>query len=143
MHLKKEAEEQAERISCPEPWRAHPHLALLSRAVLALWGLWGWERTAGLTVVVWLILTENYRVKENQDVVHGTNSVFSYVHMCSIAQLCPALWDPITHQAPLSMRFSCRNTGVSCHFLLQGVFPTRGLNPHLLHSHIGNRILYH
>ena len=25
------------------------------------------------------------------------------------------------------------NTGVSCHFLLQGLFPTQGLNPPLLH----------
>ena len=30
------------------------------------------------------------------------------------------------HQAPPSMRFSRRNTGVGCHSLLQGVFPTRG-----------------
>ena len=26
-----------------------------------------------------------------------------------------------------------KNTGVGCHFLLQGIFPTQGLNPHLLH----------
>ena len=25
-----------------------------------------------------------------------------------------------------------KNTGVDCHFLLQGIFPTQGLNPHLL-----------
>ena len=29
--------------------------------------------------------------------------------------------------------FSGKNTGVSCHFLLQGIFPTQGLNPCLLH----------
>ena len=33
--------------------------------------------------------------------------------------LCP--WDP-----------PGKNTGVSCHFLLQGIFPTQGSNPHLL-----------
>ena len=27
-----------------------------------------------------------------------------------------------------------KSTGVSCHFLLQGIFPTQGLNPHLLTS---------
>ena len=37
----------------------------------------------------------------------------------------------IAQQAPLSMEFS-RNTGVGCHFLLQGIFLTQGLNPHLL-----------
>ena len=26
-----------------------------------------------------------------------------------------------------------KNTGGGCHFLLQGIFPTQGLNPHLLH----------
>ena len=28
--------------------------------------------------------------------------------------------------------FSCKNTGVGCHFLFQGIFPTQGLNTHLL-----------
>ena len=27
-------------------------------------------------------------------------------------------------------------TGVGCHFLLQGIFPTQGLNPGLLHCHL-------
>ena len=37
-------------------------------------------------------------------------------------------------QAPLSMGiFPGKNSGVGCHFLLQGIFPTQGLNPHLLH----------
>ena len=33
-----------------------------------------------------------------------------------------------------------KNIGVGCHFLLQGIFPTRGLNPGLLHC---REILYH
>ena len=33
-----------------------------------------------------------------------------------------------------------KNTGVGCHFLLQGIFPTQGLHPSLL---LGRRILYH
>ena len=36
-------------------------------------------------------------------------------------------------QAPLSMEFSMESTRVDYHFLLQGIFPTKGLNPHLLH----------
>ena len=36
-----------------------------------------------------------------------------------------------THQAPLSMDFSGKNTGVSCHAHLQGIFPTQGKNPGL------------
>ena len=41
--------------------------------------------------------------------------------------LCP--WD-----------FPGKNTGMGCHFLLQGIFPTQGLNSHLLHC---RQILYH
>ena len=41
--------------------------------------------------------------------------------------LCP--WD-----------FPGNNTGVGCHFLLQHIFPTQGLNPGLLHC---RQILYH
>ena len=35
--------------------------------------------------------------------------------------------------------FPGKNTGVGCHFLLQGVFPTQGSNPslfHLLHCQV-------
>ena len=36
--------------------------------------------------------------------------------------------------------FPDKNTGVGCHFLLQGIFPTQGPNPHLL---LDRRVLYH
>ena len=36
-------------------------------------------------------------------------------------------------QAPLSMEFSRQESGVGCHFLLQGIFQIQGLNPWLLH----------
>ena len=39
----------------------------------------------------------------------------------------------VASQAPLSMRFSSENTGVGCHFFLQGMFPTQESNPGLLH----------
>ena len=45
----------------------------------------------------------------------------------------------VDHQAPLSMEFSRKNTGMGCHFLLQGIYPTRGSNPGLLHF---GQILY-
>ena len=42
---------------------------------------------------------------------------------------------PLTaaHQARLSMEFSRQNTGVGCHFLLQGIFLTQGSNLYRLH----------
>ena len=41
------------------------------------------------------------------------------------------LWT-IAHQVPLSMGFFRKDTGVGCHFLLQGVFQTQGSNPLLM-----------
>ena len=44
-------------------------------------------------------------------------------------------------QAPLSMEFSPgKNTGMGCHFLLQGIFLTQGLNSGLPHC---GQTLYH
>ena len=39
----------------------------------------------------------------------------------------------VARQAPLSMGLPRQDTGVGCHFLLQGVFLTQGSNPHLLY----------
>ena len=39
-----------------------------------------------------------------------------------------------------------KNTGVGCYFLLQGIFPTQGSNPHLLHLlhwHLDSLLLCH
>ena len=43
-------------------------------------------------------------------------------------------------QAPLPMDFPGKNTGVGCHFLLQGIFPTKGSNLDLPHC---RETLYH
>ena len=52
-----------------------------------------------------------------------------------VAKSCLTLAAPWTaaHAAPLFMGFPGWNTGVGCYFLLQGIFPTQGLNPALLH----------
>ena len=39
--------------------------------------------------------------------------------------------------------FPGKNTGMNCHFLLQGIFPTQGSNPHLLHCQVGSLPLSH
>ena len=60
---------------------------------------------------------------------------FNCAVRCLIAQLCLTLWDPwtVAHQAPLSMRFSRQGYQSGLRFLLQGIFPSQGLNPGLLH----------
>ena len=43
----------------------------------------------------------------------------------------PTLWDPMDCSQPGSSvhrDFPGKNTGLGCHFLLQGIFPTQGLN---------------
>ena len=44
-------------------------------------------------------------------------------------------------QAPLPVDFSGKNTGVACHFLLQGIILTQRWNPHLCPLHC-RQILY-
>ena len=64
------------------------------------------------------------------------------VHAKSL-QSCLTLWDTMDHSLLVSSLLCDspgKNTGVGCHALLQGIFPTRGYNPGLPHC---RRILYH
>ena len=84
--------------------------------VLSLRSWWGWEHR--IWAGRWLLC------------------VLCYCFMLrACAQSCLILWDPMDCS---SLSFSVRgifhkNTGVGCHFLLQGIFPTQGSKPHLLH----------
>ena len=58
--------------------------------------------------------------------------------LCLVAQSCLTLWDLMHYKPPGSFVYgdsSGKNTGVGCHVLQQGIFPTQG-------SHC-RRILYH
>ena len=60
-----------------------------------------------------------------------------------VGQACPTLCDPMDCSPPGSSvpgDSLGQNTGVGCHALLQGIFPTQGWNPCLLHC---RRILHH
>ena len=68
--------------------------------------------------------------------------VFSFAVLCLVAQLYPTLCNPIDCSPPSSSvhwDFPGKNTGMDCHFLLQGIFPTEGSNLGLLHC---RQILY-
>ena len=59
-----------------------------------------------------------------------------------VTKLCPTLVIPwtVAHQTLLPHGiFPGKNTGVCCHFLFQGIFPTQGSNLGLLHC---RQILY-
>ena len=65
---------------------------------------------------------------------------------CTCAQLCPALCNPMDcSPSDLSVHgiFPARNTGVRCHFLLQGIFLTQGSHLCLLHWQAGLHLLCH
>ena len=65
------------------------------------------------------------------------------VCMSLATQSCPTLCDPIDYSPPgfsLCGDFPGKNTGVGCQVLLQGIFPTQGLNPGLQHC---RQILYY
>ena len=63
--------------------------------------------------------------------------------MCAlVVQSCPTLCDPVNCSLQGSSVHGDspgKNIGVSCRALLQGVFPTQGSNPDLLHC---RQILY-
>ena len=51
--------------------------------------------------------------------------------------------DCVAHRAPQSINFPGKNTGTSCHFLLQGMVLTQGSNWHLLHWEANSLPLSH
>ena len=67
---------------------------------------------------------------------------YCWAVLCLVAQLCLTLCDPMACSLPGSSVHGDspgKNTGVGCHALLQGIFPTQGLNPGLPHC---RQILY-
>ena len=86
------------------------------------------------TIVVYLLFI--YISREQSFVVVVQGVLVSPMCVCLVAQLCPTLCDPIDCNLPGSSVHGDspgKNTGVGCHFLLQGIFPTQGLNPGVLH----------
>ena len=62
--------------------------------------------------------------------------------LCSVTQLCPTLCSPMDCSPPGSSVHGdslSKNTGVSCLFLLQGIFLIQGSNPGFPHC---RQILY-
>ena len=66
-----------------------------------------------------------------------------FIQFSSVAQSCLTLCNPLDRGgqwATVHGDSSGKNTGVGCHALLQGIFPTQRLNPGLPHCRL---ILYH
>ena len=76
-----------------------------------------------------------------------SNKIYSHLlYSCESENVRSRVWlfripCTVACQVPLSLGFSKdKNTGVGCHFLLQGIFPTQGLNLGFPHC---RQILYH
>ena len=67
---------------------------------------------------------------------------YVYIQRCAVylvTQSCPTLWDSMGYSLPGSSVHGDspgKNTGVGCHALLQGIFPTQGTNPGLPHCRL-------
>ena len=72
--------------------------------------------------------------------------LYPYLYLCYAVLSCSIMSDSLRPHEPYPPGSSVdgdspgKNTGVGCHALLQGIFPTQGLNLGLLHY---KRILYH
>ena len=66
-------------------------------------------------------------------------------HCCSVTKSHPTLQPHELQHARLPCPWDSpgSNTGMGCHFILQGIFPTQGLNQHLLCLLHCRQILYH
>ena len=78
---------------------------------------------------------------------YSKSSTFQYyclcVLLCLVTKSCLTLCNPMDCSLPGSSVHGYSpgmNNGVGCHAFLQGIFPTQGLNPGLLHC---RQILYH
>ena len=70
---------------------------------------------------------------EERNTVWMCQSLALYIHACSVANDSVTPWS-VAHQIPLYLwNFPGKITGVSCHFLLRGIFPTQESKPSLLH----------
>ena len=70
------------------------------------------------------------------------NDTFVFVHACLATQSYLSLWNPMDCSLPgffVHGGTPGKNTGVGCHALLQGIFPTQGSKPGLPHC---RQILY-
>ena len=80
---------------------------------------------------------------ENSVAVYQKAKNVTATHACSVVSVVSNSLGPKDGSPPGSSVYGDslgKNTGVSCHVLLQGIFPIQGLNPGLLHC---RWIFYH
>ena len=77
--------------------------------------------------------------------VHGTLQARTLV-VLSLSKTLKILFPWAPKSLQMVTEAATKNTGVGCYFLLQGIFPTQGSNPHLLcllHWQVNSLLLSH
>ena len=93
---------------------------------------WEWEDISRGKSILWYVSEVVGRILLKACAVLGL-----------VTQSRPTLCNPMGYSPPGSFDHGDspgKNTGAGCHALLQGIFPTQGLNPGFLHC---RQILYH
>ena len=73
-------------------------------------------------------------ISQEDTILESGRSLCPAVMLCLVAQSCLTLCDPLDPTRLLCPWDSPgRNTGLGCQVFLQGIFPTQGSNPGLLH----------
>ena len=86
-----------------------------------------------------MFMSKEWVLKTTSQGSHYRANFYHWIHVCCVylvAQSHPTLCDPMDGGLPDSSVHGDspgKNTGVGCHALLQGIFPTQGLNPGLPH----------
>ena len=87
--------------------------------------------TSPSTISLWAVSKHHHSVGKSKN----TSGSTFYNVLWLVTQSCPTLFDPIDCRPPCSSVHGdspSKNTGVDCHFLLQGMFTTQESNPELL-----------
>ena len=80
---------------------------------------------------------------------YGKIMIHSYLSPDTVVCVCSVISDSLRPHGLWPIRLLCpgnfsgKNTRVGCHFLLQGIFPTHGLNLCLLHLQVDSLPLSH
>ena len=113
------------------------HIIYRISVVGPVWG-WGEKKNIWKYLVFFSPLGQYFDLKIGEEqYIHVFLICNTQYVMCLVVQSCPTFCNPVDCSPPgSSVHGIFQNTGVGCHFLLQGIFLTQGLNPCLLcHLH--------
>ena len=112
-----------------------PICSLLVRNPGTNWNLvQEYKKSASSIFTATNLVVVDYKSDHNLLQIYPLTTEEQFAAVVLVAKLSPTLAPPwtVTHQVPFSMGFPGKNTGVGCHFLLQGIFPILSSNAQLL-----------